>query len=127
VDVAESDGTMTEENKRKHSRISTLNLSHVSTTAGDDAAFQGMGRTLNLSESGVRLETAFEVPLGRPLVITMGLEDELLELSGKAVYCKPGEEGQFETGIQFDDIDPDVYPKLKWFILALGSKGAADE
>lgn len=118
---------MSEENKRRHRRIHTLNLSHLSTEKGHAPPFQGMGRTLNLSESGVLLETTFEVPLGPRLVITMGLEDELIELTGTAQYCKANSEGKFETGIAFENVTPDTHPKLKWFILALGSKGTFND
>ena len=114
---------MTEANKRRHVRISSLNLSHVFATDDGNTAMQGMGRSLNLSESGMLLETTFDVPMGEPLMITLGLEDELLELSGYAVYSKPMGAGRYETGIEFTKVDASVYPKLKWFILALSDKG----
>ncbi len=117
---------MSEENKRRHPRIHSLNLSHLATEQGYSPALQGMGRTRNLSESGVLLETTFEVPLGPRLVITLGLEDELIELTGRAMYCKTRVEGKFETGIAFENVTPDTHPKLKWFILVLGNKGNAD-
>ncbi|MFH1983664.1 MAG: PilZ domain-containing protein [Pseudomonadota bacterium] len=118
---------MTEENKRRHARIRSLNLSHVFATEDGNAAVQGMGRTLNLSESGMLLETTFDVPMGDPLVITLGLEDELLELKGYAVYSKPMGAGKYETGIEFATVETDSYPKLKWFIHALSGKGTPNE
>lgn len=117
---------MAEANKRRHVRIRSLNLSHVFATDDGDTAMQGMGRTLNLSESGMLLETTFDVPMGEPLTFTLGLEDELLELSGYAVYSKPVGAGRYETGIEFTNIEADVYPKLKWFILALSGKGTPE-
>lgn len=114
---------MNEENKRRHVRIHTLNLSHLYASEGKDGAVQGMGRTLNLSESGMLLETSFDVPMAEPLVLTLGLEDELLELTGHAVYSKPTGGGKYETGIEFRDIDVKDFPKLKWFIHVLTDKG----
>lgn len=122
----ERDGYMTGEDNRKHSRIRSLNLSHVTATEDGDTVVQGMGRTLNLSESGMLLETTFEVPTGDTLVISLGLEDELLEISGTAVYSRPKGAGKYETGIQFNHLDDSTYPKLKWFIHALGDKGTTN-
>lgn len=117
---------MTEANKRRHARIRSLNLSHVFASDDGGTAVQGMGRTLNLSESGMLLETTFDVPMGDPLMITLGLEDELLELSGYAVYSKPMGVGKYETGIEFTNVEASVYPKLKWFIHALSGKGTPE-
>ena len=118
---------MTGENNRRHSRIRSLNLSHVAAKEGGDIVVQGMGRTLNLSESGMLLETTFEIPMGDSLVISLGLEDELLELNGTAVYSRPKAAGKYETGVQFNPLDDDTYSKLKWFIHALGDKGTPNE
>jgi hypothetical protein len=53
---------MTSENKRKHERIQSLNLSYICLDEDANIIKQGMGRTLNISESGILLETHF--PMG---------------------------------------------------------------
>jgi c-di-GMP-binding flagellar brake protein YcgR len=112
---------MTGENKRRHARIRSLNLSHifVAEDEGSDAV-QGMGRTLNVSESGILLETTFIVPSGDPVIITLGLENEILEVHGRVVYNKSSTEGRYETGIEFTGLDETTRPQLQRFIRALG-------
>ena len=41
--------------KRRHTRYESLNLSYVCLDENDNIIKQGMGRTLNISESGILL------------------------------------------------------------------------
>lgn len=101
---------------RRHIRIDSLNLSHISVTEKDEVVYQGMGRTLNVSESGILLETKYEMPLGDELAISIGFEDDLLELKGHAVFTKETRPGMQATGIEFLDIGSAILPKLRSFI-----------
>ena len=78
-----------------------------------------MGRTLNVSESGMLLETTFLVPANDPVIISLGLEDEILDVHGRVIYSKATEDGKFETGIEFTDLDDNTLPQLQRFIAAL--------
>lgn len=108
---------MTEE-KRKHIRINSLNLSHVSLDNIDEPTKQSMGRTLNVSESGILLETHFPIPSGQSVSLTVGIEEELVDIRGKVVHLLDGESGKFEMGIEFTDIDEEVLRILKKYIKA---------
>ena len=79
---------MTSADKRRHIRIDSLNLSHITVSEDGAVVYQGMGRTLNVSESGILLETKYKLPAGDKLVISIGLEDDLMELYGQAVFTK---------------------------------------
>jgi len=112
---------MTGADKRRHIRIDSLNLSHITVTEGNVVVYQGMGRTLNVSESGILLETKYQIPPGDTLVVSIGLEDDLMELMGKTVFDKETDPGMHETGIEFIEIDEAVLPKLQAFIQAFQS------
>ena len=107
---------MTSAEKRRHIRIESLNLSHITVSEGGVIVYQGMGRTLNVSESGILLETKYQIPAGDQMLISIGLEDDLMELMGKAVFEKETEPGLHETGIEFLELDEAVLPKLRGFI-----------
>jgi len=107
---------MTTINQRRHQRIDSLNLTYVSADEGDTTVYQGMGRTLNVSESGICLETHFSVDTSNSLTITIAFEDVLVDLKGRVVYCRDGEEGRFAIGVEFVEVDEEGLKALKEFI-----------
>lgn len=107
---------MTSADNRRHIRIDSLNLSHITVTEEGVVVYQGMGRTLSVSESGILLETKFQIPAGDALIVSIGIEDDLLELKGHAVFSKKTEPGMQETGIEFLEVDEAALPKLRAFI-----------
>ena len=71
---------MTTENKRKHPRIPSLNLSYICLDENNNIVKQGMGRTLNISESGILLETHFPIESEYLVLMTIALKEDLLEI-----------------------------------------------
>ena len=91
---------------RKHGRVDSLNLLDYICIDQDNQrlAQRGMGRTLNVSSGGITLETHNEIK--SPFVeLTIGLEDDIIELKGRVVYCKKNENDKFATGIEFITTD----------------------
>ena len=111
---------MISENKRKHERIHSLNLSYVCLDEERNIVKQGMGRTLNLSESGLLLETHFPIESRHIVLMTIGLEEELLDISGKPIHIKANKDGTYEIGIEFFDVTEDKTLVLKRFIELTG-------
>lgn len=107
---------MTSENKRKHERIQSLNLSYICLDEDQNIIKQGMGRTLNISESGILLETHFPVEPNHVVQLTISLEEELLDLKGKPVHVRSSDEGKYEIGIQFVELDQNASELIKKFI-----------
>ena len=107
---------MTSENKRKHERIRSLNLSYICLDEEENVIKQGMGRTLNISESGILLETHFPIESQHVVQLTISLEEDLLDLKGKPVHVNSSEAGKYEIGIQFIDLDQHASDLLKKFI-----------
>jgi hypothetical protein len=107
---------MTSEDKRKYQRIPSLNLSYVCLDENNNIVKQGMGRTLNISESGILLETQFAIELEYLVIMTIALHEDLLEIKGKPIHARSNETGKFEVGIEFLEPDQDSIQLLKNFI-----------
>ena len=104
------------ENKRKHQRIPSLNLSYICLDENNNIVKQGMGRTLNISESGILLETHFPIEPKYLVIMTIALKEDLLEIKGKPIHAKSNKAGKFEVGIEFLEPDQDSIRLLKNFI-----------
>jgi c-di-GMP-binding flagellar brake protein YcgR len=110
---------MTTEERRKHSRIKALNLiSYSCIDETDETLSQGMGRTLNLSEDGILLETHVSVDPKHTVVMAIGLEDDLINIKGRVVYSIGGGDKRFEAGIEFIERDEVTLEVLKKYIKA---------
>ncbi len=105
--------------KRNHQRVRSLNLlSYVCVDENQDVVKQGMGRTLDISEGGILLETHVPINLKHTISLTIGLEDDMTDITGKAVYCREGELGKFESGIEFQEKDEARLRILKEYVKA---------
>ena len=107
---------MTFDNNRKHERIPSLNLSYICLDENNNIIKQGMGRTLNISESGILLETHFPIEPQYLVLMTIALKEDLLEIKGKPIHSRSNETGEFEIGIEFLEPDQDSIRLLKNFI-----------
>ena len=107
---------MTSDNKRKHQRIPSLNLSYICLDENNNIVKQGMGRTLNISESGILLETHFPIEPEYLVLMTIALKEDLLEIKGKPIHSRSNETGEFEIGIEFLEPDQDSIRLLVNFI-----------
>ncbi len=117
---------MTSENKRQHERIHSLNLSYICLDENKNIVKQGMGRTLNISESGILLETHFPIDLKHEIQLTIGLEEDLLDIKGAPVHVRSIEGGQYQIGIKFFDLDDNAIALLKKFISEGGPENMPD-
>lgn len=100
--------TSSEHNRRKHPRVSIDNLvSIVAIDNSGDQISQSMGRALDVSQSGLRIETPHPLqPLetGRVSLVTVDKRDKLVKTSGKMVYSCKMDTGMYRTGIQLNGI-----------------------
>lgn len=116
---------MTDE-KRKNARIGSHNLLHYTCLDEDNVEVQqGMGRTLDISEGGIRMETHVPVDPAHMVSFTMAMEDDMMEIRGKVTHSEEREDGKFETGIRFTDLVGTELQFLKQFIVLF--KGQKDE
>jgi hypothetical protein len=107
---------MATKEKRKYPRISSLNLSYVCLDENNEIIKQGMGRSLNVSESGILLETHFPIDDQLVVTLTLGLEEELVDIKGRPVHTRINDDGKYEVGIEFLKSDVKTLKALKKFI-----------
>ena len=113
---------MTSENKRKHERIQSLNLSYICLDEDNNIVKQGMGRSLNISESGILLETHFLIESNHTVQLTISLEEVLLDIKGKPVHVQSLDGGKYKIGIQFAGLDETAAKILRNFIRDVESR-----
>jgi hypothetical protein len=92
--------------RRRHERRNSLNLINF-TVAEENGrpARSGMGRTRNISGSGLLMETHIPLEPGEKLEMTLGIGDNTVEIRGYVVHMEPAESDWFWSGIEFTDID----------------------
>jgi hypothetical protein len=111
------------DDKRKHERYDSLNLlSYVCLDSDGKEWTQGMGRTLNISETGLQLETHEPIDIKYIVSLAIGIEDDVVDIKGKVVYCNRGEEDMFESGIEFMEVGRAALAVLKKYISAFNEQ-----
>ncbi len=103
--------------KRSSQRFDSLNLiSYECMDENNSIIQQGIGRTINLSESGILLETQASIELDTIISMFAGLKDDMIKLKGKVVHCKDADGAKFEIGVQFFEKDQTADRIIKGFL-----------
>jgi hypothetical protein len=109
--------------KRHCTRIHALNLiSYSCLDETENIIAQGMGRTLNVSEDGILLETYVSIDPKYSIALSIGLENELINMKGQIIYSKPGKNDKFEAGIEFLEKDESTIEILRKYIKAFSEQ-----
>jgi len=88
--------------RRKHPRVKIYHpISYVCTNEKGNIVQQNMGVALNISQSGILLETAESVFCKHITLISVDLNKNIIEISGKVAYCKKNGSGKYRIGISF--------------------------
>lgn len=110
---------MSDNDKRKFERTDSLNiLEYVILGEDGEPTGAGMGRTLNVSENGLLLETNNLLNPDQLLVITIGLKEHMVELKGKVTHVDTCSDKTFCSGIEFQEIDENGKRVLDTFLEA---------
>ncbi|MCG6929564.1 MAG: PilZ domain-containing protein [Desulfofustis sp.] len=92
---------MTQGEKRKFIRWDSIHLLDYLVIEPDGSEGRySMGRTLDVSLNGLKMETSYELPDGAELEITVGLEEDLIDLIGRVIH-KSRQGGRYVAGIEF--------------------------
>ena len=114
---------MADRNRRKYTRKDTLNLVDyliLGDGEGDIPIGRGMGRTRNVSEGGLLLETHRPLEAGQTILITISLREDIVELKGRVLHSlPPSVEKRFCAGVQLFEMDENAKSVLKRYIEAL--------
>jgi hypothetical protein len=110
--------------RRKFERSKTLNLVDY-IILGEDGRHlsRGMGRTRNVSEGGLLLETHRLLEDGQIVLITLGLKEDMVQLRGRIMHQEPpasfSEETRYCAGVKFTAVNKKGVEALKKYIQAL--------
>ncbi len=87
--------------RRRYIRPEALNL--LDYLVVDEQGRQGnysMARTLNVSKGGILMETHIPLPQGQQVMLTLGLNDQLIDVMGRIAYTTTSS-GRYQNGIEF--------------------------
>ena len=111
--------------KRKHSRVDSIYLlNYVNLDENDKEMMQGMGRTINVSESGLMLETHVAFSENDTVDVVVGLKEDMVTIRGKVVFSRTTDTGLFQSGIQFLAIEDASLATLRRYIDAFNAMSA---
>ena len=106
--------------KRKNPRVDALNLSYICLDEDQQVIKQGMGRTLNVSESGILLETYFPIEATHTVVLSIGFKDCLVDVKGRPAHIRSTGPDVYEIGVEFLDLDETARHAVKDYLDSLG-------
>ena len=92
--------------RRKCPRVNTTNLiSHVTIDEMGRWIFQGMSRALDISRGGILLETAQPITPGCLSMMTVDIDNNLIEIKGELIHCSKSGPSTYHSGIKFISTD----------------------
>lgn len=100
---------------RRFERVDAIHLSYVCIDEAGNVVHEGMGRTLNVSEAGILLETPFCTELGQTLNVTLAVGEELLDVNGRVIRVEETPDG-CRTGVEFSELSAGDREKIREFI-----------
>ena len=93
---------MPKTDKREYPRVETRNVvSYVCLDKKGTEIGEGMGETLNISQGGILLKSTYPIESEFILLMSIDLENNIMEIKGKVTYSKKDKSGKYETGISF--------------------------
>ena len=96
---------MTPAEKRKFIRLDALHLlDYVIIDKDGNECGYSMARTIDVSINGIKMETVEQIPLDITLVITLGIEDNLIDIAGTPVHSETSN-NRYLSGIEFDKVE----------------------
>ena len=88
--------------KRQHPRVKTCNLiSFVGVGSNGKISEQNMGKALNISQSGMFLETTDRVLSESISMMSVDAGNNLIEINGQVIYSTERGNGCFGAGVRF--------------------------
>ena len=107
---------------RKHQRFDSKNL--LSYTCVDKEGVvvqQGMGKTLDVSEGGILLETHVPINTEHEVHLDIGFKDDVAEIIGEVAYTRASDSGRAESGIRFQKHSAESHAILLAFVKSFAS------
>ncbi|OQY20411.1 MAG: hypothetical protein B6I36_01160 [Desulfobacteraceae bacterium 4572_35.1] len=109
------------DDRRGSERFATLNFVHYVLDGCSEGDIEDMGRTIDASERGLLIQTSDPLPVGQRVSLSIGLGDNIADLSGEIVHCVDDEDGLCRSGIEFDPLDAQQLSKLRTYLAAFAA------
>ena len=107
---------MTPAEKRKFLRLDSLHLlDYLIVDESGNKGEYSMGRTLDVSINGIKMETVNAIPENSNLMITLGIEDDLVDVSGKLIHSHKAA-SRYVSGIEFGEVKADDRAVLRRYV-----------
>jgi c-di-GMP-binding flagellar brake protein YcgR len=108
---------MSATDRRHEPRVHAVDL--VSVEEFDHSGFQkelSLGKTLDLSHDGMRLEMTHCIPLRSKVKLKLQLGEQILDVTGWVRSVCALDNTTCDMGIRFEDVDPETYEKLEEYL-----------
>jgi len=105
--------------RRRHERQPSLNMiAYTGVDENNNTIARNAGRTLNISECGILLETHVPLAPQSSIFLEIGLGEDIVQMTGRVIRSMKGRGKFFQTGIDFMDCSGDRNVILKRYISA---------
>lgn len=90
--------------RRHERRIAAINLVNLEIPSEGGGAEEIVGRTLDLSPTGMRLELAHPLPIGATVSVCFALGDQLVDVEGVVRFANSSPNDMTALGLEFTDM-----------------------
>ena len=105
------------EDHRVSERKDSLNLLDLVVMDESDTIIgREMGRTLNVSETGILIETPARLEVGQRLCVTVAVEDDVIEMIGRVMRVVENADGIINAGVEFVETYERDHEVLTYFL-----------
>jgi hypothetical protein len=113
------------ERRRAERQYSVNFLEFAVVGENGEVLFREMGRTLNVSSTGIKLETPALIEAGQHVQVTLGLKDDMIDLTGKVAHIEVVGPEMFSAGVHFTRLDDEGRRVLSRYLAAFRDEAAA--
>ena len=118
---------MRQNEKRRFIRFDSLHLlDYLILDEKGQSGQYSMGRTIDVSVDGIKLETVYPLKENTRLMLTIGLGDDLIDLEGVTTHASP-QNGRFVSGVNFVKITKDGRRIVNRYVEAFRNRKIAPE
>ena len=113
-----------QQERRKYIRPESLYLlDYLALDEQGQTSGYSMGRTLEVSEGGLLFETHKPLSIGHYVRITIGLKEDLVDVTGKIAHTTEDAE-RYQSGVQFIDVDDTSQQVINRYVEAFRARNA---
>jgi hypothetical protein len=95
--------------RRRHIRVETRNLIlQYSVSKNGQIISNNMAKTLNVSQTGILIETEHPIETEHISLRITYFDDNLINSNGRVIYCIKTQSGMYQSGIKFSGFEDET-------------------